>query len=64
VKISAKGSLGYHGLNQCKPWFDKGWSKLLGQRKQTKLQWLQDPGEINGNNLNNVRCEGSRYFRN
>jgi hypothetical protein len=28
------------------------------------LQWLQDPSEINGDNLNNVRCEGSRYFRN
>jgi hypothetical protein len=28
------------------------------------LQWLQDPSEINGDNLNNVRCEVSRYFRN
>jgi hypothetical protein len=28
------------------------------------LQWLQDPSEINGDNLNNVRCEASRYFRN
>jgi hypothetical protein len=28
------------------------------------LQWLQDPGEINGDNLNNVRHEVSRYFRN
>jgi hypothetical protein len=27
------------------------------------LQWLQDPSEINGDNLNNVRCEDSRYFR-
>jgi hypothetical protein len=25
---------------------------------------LQDPSEINGDNLNNVRCEASRYFRN
>jgi hypothetical protein len=25
---------------------------------------LQDPSEINGDNLNNVRCEVSRYFRN
>jgi hypothetical protein len=24
------------------------------------LQWLQDPS---GDNLNNVRCEASRYFR-
>jgi hypothetical protein len=28
------------------------------------LQWLQDPSEINGNNLNNVRREASRHFRN
>jgi hypothetical protein len=28
------------------------------------LQWLQDPSEINGDNLNNVRREASRYFRN
>jgi hypothetical protein len=47
-----------------KPWFDEGRSKLLDQRKQAKLQWLQDPSEINGDNLNNVRCEASRQFRN
>jgi hypothetical protein len=28
------------------------------------LQWLQDPSEINGDNLNKVRREASRYFRN
>jgi hypothetical protein len=28
------------------------------------LQWLQDPSEINGDNLNNVRREASRYFKN
>jgi uncharacterized protein (UPF0297 family) len=28
------------------------------------LQWLQDPSEINGDNLNNVRREASRHFRN
>jgi hypothetical protein len=28
------------------------------------LQWLQDPSEINEDNLNNVRREASRYFRN
>jgi hypothetical protein len=28
------------------------------------LQWLQDPGEINGDNLNNVIHEASRHFRN
>jgi hypothetical protein len=24
------------------PWFGEGCSKLLDQRKQAKLQWLQD----------------------
>jgi uncharacterized membrane protein len=28
------------------------------------LQWLLDPSEINGDNLNKVRCEASRHFRN
>jgi hypothetical protein len=28
------------------------------------MQWLQDPSEMNGDNLNNVRCEVSRHFRN
>jgi hypothetical protein len=35
-----------------KPWFDEGCAKLLEQRKHAKLQWLQDPREINGDNLN------------
>jgi hypothetical protein len=34
------------------------------QNKQAKSQWLQDPSEINGDNLNNVRREASRHFRN
>jgi hypothetical protein len=28
------------------------------------LQWLQDPSEINGDNLKIIRSEASRYFRN
>jgi hypothetical protein len=28
------------------------------------LEWLQDPSEINGDNLNNIRRETSRHFRN
>jgi hypothetical protein len=47
-----------------KPWFDEGCSKLLDIRKQAKLLWLQDPCKINGDNLNNIRREASRYFRN
>jgi hypothetical protein len=51
-------------LKQYKPWLDEGCSELLDQRNQAKLQWLQDPSEIIGYNLNNVRREASRYFRN
>jgi hypothetical protein len=64
INISAKESLGYFKLKKHKPWFDEGCSKLLDQRKQAKLQWLQDPSEINGDHLNNASCEDSRYFRN
>jgi hypothetical protein len=54
IKISVKDSLGYYELKQYKPWFDEGCSKLLDQRKQAKLQWLQrDPSETNGDKLNN-----------
>jgi hypothetical protein len=28
------------------------------------LQWSQDPSEVNGDNLNNVRCEACRHLRN
>jgi hypothetical protein len=64
IKISAKKSLCYDELKQHKPWFDEGCSKLLEQREQAKLQWLQDPSEINGDNLKGVRWEASRHFRN
>jgi hypothetical protein len=47
-----------------KPWFDKGFSKLLHQRKLAKLELLRDPSQINGDNMYNVRREAIRYFRN
>jgi hypothetical protein len=51
-------------LKKHKPWFDYGCSKLVNEMKQAKLQWLQDPSEINGDHLNNVRHEARRYCRN
>jgi hypothetical protein len=51
-------------LKKYKSWFDKGYSELLDQRKQVKLQWLQDQSEINGDKLSNVRWEARRHFRN
>jgi hypothetical protein len=37
---------------------------LVDRRKQAKLQWLQDPSEVNEDNLSDVRWEASRHFRN
>jgi hypothetical protein len=51
-------------LKKHKPWFDKRCSELLYQRKQARLQWLQDQSEINGGILNNIKHETSRHFRN
>jgi hypothetical protein len=64
IKISAKVSLGYYELKKHKPLFDEECSKLLDQRKQAKLQWLQDPSDRNGDNLNNIRRETRKHFRN
>jgi len=36
----------------------------LDPRKQAKTQWLQHPNQSNVDNLNNVRREASRHFRN
>jgi hypothetical protein len=63
IKTSAKDNLGYHKLKFNKPWFDDECSKLIDQRKQAKLQWLQNPSHINGDNLQNLRRETSKIFR-
>jgi hypothetical protein len=64
IKISAKESLGLYERKQHKPWFDKECSKFLDRRKQTKIQWLQNPNQSNVDNLNNVSREASRHFWN
>jgi hypothetical protein len=53
-RTSAKENLGYHRLKHHKPWFDDECLKLIDQRKQAKLQWLQNPSQINGDNLKNL----------
>ncbi|PNF28551.1 hypothetical protein B7P43_G12912 [Cryptotermes secundus] len=63
IKMSAKESLGYYEPKKHKLWFDEGCSKLLDQRKHAKLQSLQDPSDLNGDNQN-IRCETRRHFRN
>ena len=55
---------GLHELKQHKPWFDEECLHFLDERKQAKLQWVQDPSQRNVDNLNNVRREASRHFRN
>jgi hypothetical protein len=64
IKISAYESVGYCESKHRKPWFDEECSKLVDQRKQAKLQGLQDPSEANEDNLSDVRREASRHFRN
>ena len=64
VKTSAKESLGLHELKQHKPWFDEECVDFLDQRKQDKMQWINEPSRRNVDNLNNVRRDASRHFRN
>jgi hypothetical protein len=64
IKTSANDNLGYHRLKHNEPWFNDECLKLIDQWKQAKLQWLQNPSQINGDNLQNLRCETKRTFRN
>ena len=63
IKTSAKESLGLHEWKQHKPWFDKEYVDFLDQRKQAKMQWIQDPSRSNVDNLKNIRREAGRHFR-
>ena len=51
-------------MKQHKPWFDEECLGILDQRKRAKMQWIQDPSQNNVENLNNVRRDASRHFRN
>ena len=59
IKTSATESLGMHEMKQRKPWFDEECLGILDQRKQAKMQWMQDPSQRNADNLNNVRRDAS-----
>jgi hypothetical protein len=63
IKTSAKESLDLYELKQHKSWFDEC-LRFLDQRKEAKMQWSWDPRQSNLDNLNNVRREASRHFRN
>jgi hypothetical protein len=64
MKIYAKGCISLCEEKRHKLWFDAECAKLIDQRKQAKLQWLQDPSVVNEDNLSNVRRDASRRFRN
>ena len=38
--------------------------RFFGSKEAGKMQWIQDPSQSNVDNLNNVRREVSRHFRN
>ena len=61
ISVSAKETVGLYEQKQHKPWFDDECSQFLGQRKQAKMQWLQDPNQSNIHSLNNARREASRH---
>ena len=63
IKSSEEESLCLHELKLHKPWFYEEFLGYLDQRKQAKMQWIQDPSLSNVDNLNNVRREVSRHFR-
>jgi len=64
IKTSATDSPGPYELKHHKPSLDEECSSFLYQRKQAEMQWLQNPNQSNVDNLNNVRHEASRHFRN
>ena len=51
-------------MKQHKPWFDEECSHFLDQGKQAKIQWVQDRSQSSVDNLNSIRHEASRHFRN
>jgi len=63
VKTSASESLDLHELKHHTSWLDEECLGFLDQRKQAKMQWLQDPSQSNVDNISNVRRVASRYFR-
>jgi hypothetical protein len=51
IKTSAKESLELQELKHHKPWFDEECLGFLDQRKQAKMQWVQNPSQSNVDNI-------------
>jgi len=64
IKTSAQDSLGLQELKQHKLWFDEECLGFLNQRKQDKMQRLQDLSQSNVDNLNVLSRAASRHCRN
>jgi hypothetical protein len=64
IKSPAKEGVGQQEMKEHETYFDEVFSKCVDRRKRSKLQWLHDPSQINADNLNSVKHETSRYFRN
>jgi hypothetical protein len=64
IQISAQDSLGLHERKHHNPCFYAECIQFLDKRKQAKIQWLQNPNQSIGDNLNNVKREASTHFRN
>ena len=64
IQTSAKEGLGLHAFKHNKPRFDKECLGFFDLGKRAKMQWIPDPSQSNVDNLNNVRREVSRHFRN
>jgi len=63
IKISTKESVGLYELKQHEIRFEEKCLCFLDQRKQVKMQWLQDPNQSSVDYLNDVRREAIRHFR-
>ena len=51
-------------FKQNKLWLNEECLRFLDELKRAKIQWVQDPSQSNIDNLNKVRREDSRHFRN
>jgi len=56
--------LGLYEQKQRQRWSDEDGTQFLDERKQAKLQLVQDPSQSNVDNPNNVRRKDSRHFSN
>jgi hypothetical protein len=64
IKMSAKESTGYRESKDKNRGLTRNVQNWLIEGSRLKLQWLQDPSDLNEYNLSNVRREASRHFRN